>query len=100
MEPAPAEQCRLEDSFSAGYQALRLTGMRPYAREVGPSQTGVIRRSSDFVAGESAHPSAVEAIGKPFAGNSGSKHYQPRNLVDALDAGLPVWQPDYDRAAV
>lgn len=100
MEPAPVEQCRLEDSFSAGYQALRLAGVRPYVREIGPGQTGAIRRSSDIVPGESAHPSAVEAIGKPFAGNPASKPYQPRNLVDALDAGLPVWQPDYDRAAV
>lgn len=93
MEPAPVEQCSLEDSFSAGYQALRLAGVRPYVREIGPGQTGAIRRSSDIVPGESAHPSAVEAIGKPFAGNPASKPYQPANLMRALEDGLPVWQP-------
>ena len=93
MEPAPAQQCRLEDSFSAAYQTLRLAGVRPYAREIGPGQTGVIRRSSDIVPGESAHPSAVEAIGEPFAGNPASKPYQPGNLIRALESGLPVWQP-------
>ncbi len=42
--------------------------------------------------GESAHPSAVEAIGKRFVRNPGNASYEPRNLISALKAGLPVWQ--------
>ena len=91
MTPAPAHQCRLEDSFSAGYKALRVFGVRPYEREIGPGQHGDIRRRDDFAPGECVHPSVVEAIGKRFAGNPGHSPYEPRNLVRALADGLPVW---------
>ena len=92
MRPGAADQCRLEDSFSAGYQALRLVRVRPYEREIGPKQTGDIRRSEEFVPGECAHVSAVEAIGKRFAGHPGGQRYEPRNLIRALEDGLPVWR--------
>ncbi len=91
MTPPPAHQCRLEDSFSPGYQALRALRVRPYEREIGASQHGDIRHSGEFVPGECAHASAVEAIGKRFAGNPGSLPYRPRNLIRALEDGLPVW---------
>ena len=92
LECTTADECRLEDSFSASYQALRLLRVRPYEREIGPKQCGDIRLGEDAVAGESAHPSAVEAIGKHFAGNPGNPPYKPCNLIAALDAGLPVWR--------
>ena len=93
MKPAPADECRLEDSFSAGYQALRLARVPPYSREIGPRQHGDIRAGEDVVSGESVHSSAADAIGKPFAGNPGGQPYQPANLMRALEDGLPVWQP-------
>ena len=92
LECGTADECRLEDSFSAGYQALRLVRVRPYEREIGAKQCGDIRPGGDIVPGESAHPSAVEAIGKRFAGNTGNAAYEPRNLISALEDGLPVWQ--------
>ena len=87
-----ADECRLEDSFSAGYQALRLLRVRPYQREIGPKQCGDIRPCGDIVPGESAHPSAVAAIGRRFAGNPGNAPYEPKNLITALDDGLPIWR--------
>ena len=92
MQCEPAQSCKLEDSFSASYQALRLLRVRPYEREIGPKQCGDIRPDGTIVPGESAHPSAVAAIGKPFARNSGTAPYEPKNLINALEAGLPVWQ--------
>ena len=91
MTPPAADQGRVEDPFSAGYQVLRLLRVRPYPREIGPRQTGDIRRKVDLVPGECAHGSSVEAIGKRFAGNPKSKPYEPRNLIGALENGLPVW---------
>ena len=90
MAPAPAQQCRLEDSFSAGYKALRAVRVRPYEREIGLKQHGDIRRSGEFASGECAHPSVVQAIGKRFAGHAGPAPYAPRNLIRALENGLPV----------
>ena len=91
MRPAPADQGTVEDPFSAGYQALRLLRVRPYAREIGPKQSGDIRREVDLVPGECAHSSVAEAIGKRFADNPGSKPYEPRNLILALEDGLPIF---------
>ena len=91
-ECGTADEGRLEDSFSASYQALRLLRVRPYEREIGPKQCGDIRSGGDIVPGESAHPSAVEAIGKRFASNTGSAAYEPKNLIGALEGGLPTWQ--------
>ncbi|MYF59916.1 MAG: DUF2235 domain-containing protein, partial [Gammaproteobacteria bacterium] len=92
MQCEAADRCRLEDSFSWSYQALRALRVRPYQREIGPKQGGDIRPAGTIVPGESAHPSAVEAIGKHFARNPGNAHYEPKNLISALDDGLPVWQ--------
>ena len=92
LQCEPAENGRLEDSFSFGYTALRLIGVSPYTREIGPNQHGDIR-GADCVPGESVHPSAKAAIGKPFAGNGDNKPYEPENLIRALADGLPVWQP-------
>ncbi len=86
-----ADRCRLEDSFSASYQALRLLGVHPYEREIGPMQCGDIRQCGETVPGDSAHPSAVDAIGESFDGDIGNAVYEPKNLICALDAGLPVW---------
>ena len=91
ISPPAADQGRLEDPFSAGYQALRLLRVRPYAREIGPKQSGDIRRGVDLVPGECAHSSVAEAIGKRFAGNPGSNLYEPQNLILALEDGLPVF---------
>ena len=93
IECGSADECRLEDSFSAGYQALRLLRVRPYQREIGPKQCGDIRSEGDIVPGESAHPSAVAAIGERFGGNPGNATYEPKNLISALEDKLPIW-PD------
>ena len=92
LDCGTADECRLEDSFSASYQALRLLRVRPYRREIGPKQCGDIRPCGAMVPGESTHPSAVNAIGKPFAGNPGNAPYEPKNLITALDDGLPIWR--------
>jgi len=92
LECGTADEGRLEDSFSASYHALRLLRVRPYEREIGPKQCGDIRSGRDIVRGESAHPSAVKAIGKDFASNTGSTAYEPKNLIGALEGGLPTWQ--------
>ena len=92
MQCEAADRCRLEDSFSASYQSLRLLGVRPYSREIGPKQCDDIRPDGAIVPGESAHPSTVEAIGKRFARNPGNAPYEPKNLISALDDGLPIWQ--------
>ena len=92
MEIRRADQSRVENSYSAGYQVLRALRVRPYEREIGPKQHGDIRRELDVVPGECAHESVVEAIGRRFAGNPGSHAYEPRNLIDALEDGLGVWQ--------
>lgn len=89
-----AEQGRLEDSFSFVYKALGAFGVRPYVREIGLNQHGKIRRQDWKVPGEMVHPSAVAAMGKPFAGNADDKPYGPENLKKALDDGLPVWTTD------
>ena len=92
MQCEAADRCRLEDSFSWSYQALRALRVRPYRREIGSKQCGDIRPEGAIVPGESAHPSAVEAIGKRFARNPRNAPYEPKNLMSALDDGLPVWQ--------
>ena len=92
MWPGTADQGRVEDSFSMGYQALRALRVRPYVREIGPKQSGDIRSSDDIAPGECAHGSVVEAIGKHFSGNPGGKPYEPGNLIRALEDGLPIWQ--------
>ena len=66
VAPKPAESGRLENSFSFGYKALRSLGVSPYAREIGPQQCGDIRGQDWIVPGESVHPSAKAAIGKPI----------------------------------
>ena len=93
VELGPAQEGRLEDSFTCGYRALRLLGVAPYRREIGPSQYGDIRDPDWIVPGERVHPSAVEAIGKQFAGNTKGVNYEPRNLKRALKDGLPIWSP-------
>lgn len=94
LQCEPAENGRLEDSFSPGYKMLSFIRMSPtYMREIGPKQCGDIRGPDWIVPGESVHPSAEAAIGKPFGGNGDNKPYEPENLIRALDDGLPVWQP-------
>lgn len=92
LAPKPAESGRLENSFSFVYRALRFLGVSSYAREIGPQQYGDIRGQDWIVPGESVHPSAKAAIGKPFGGNGDNKPYEPQNLIRALEDGLPVWQ--------
>ena len=91
LEPGAASQGRVEDSFTAGYKALRLVHVRPYVREIGPMQFGEIRSRDSLVPGESVHQSAVEAIGKRFVPNTRNKSYTPRNLMRALNDGLPIF---------
>ena len=93
LRPEPAYKGRLENSFSVNYQALRLLMVSPYIREIGPEQHGEIRDPNRNVPGEMVHPSAQDAIGKPFEGNADGKSYEPRNLIRALGDGLPVWTP-------
>ena len=93
VELGSAQEGRLEDSFTCGYKALRPLGVAPYRREIGPSQHGDIRDPDWIVPGERVHPSAVEAIGKQFAGNTKGVKYEPRNLKRALKDGLPIWSP-------
>ena len=93
LAPGLAQEGRLEDSFSPGYMALRVAGVSPYTREIGPRQNGDIRESGWQVPGESIHPSAEAGIGKSFSGNSHGMTYDPRNLIQALADGLPVWSP-------
>ena len=93
LAPKPAENGRLENSFSFGYKALRSLGVSPYTREIGTDQQGDIRGRDWIVSGESVHPSARNAIGKRFEGNADDKLYEPQNLIRALKDGLPVWQP-------
>ena len=93
VDPARAQEGRLEDSFTAAYTALRLLGVAPYRREIGPSQHGDIRNRDWFVPGESVHPSAAEAIGKRFSGNAKAVNYEPWNLKRALKKGLAIWSP-------
>ena len=93
LRPGPAEGGRLENSFSVTYQALRLLRVSPYTREIGTEQHEDIRDPGWTVPGEMVHPSARDAIGKPFKGNADGKPYEPRNLIRALDEGLRVWTP-------
>ena len=89
--PQPAYKGRLENSFSVKYQALRLLMVSPYTREIGPEQHGDIRGPDWIVPGEMVHPNARDAIGKSFEGNADDKPYEPKNLIHALEHGLPVW---------
>ncbi len=93
LQLEPANKGRLENSFSVGYKALRFLRVSPYTREIGPKQHGDIRGSNWTVPGEMVHPSAKDAIGKPFEGNADGKPYKPQNLISALEDDLPMWPP-------
>lgn len=93
LSTEPAQNGRLENSFSLGYKLLRLLGVPPYAREIGTGQHGDVRGSDWVVPGEAVHPSARAAIEERFQGNGGDKPYEPRNLISALGAGLGDWAP-------
>ena len=90
QRPQAIGKCKLENSFSLGYQALRGLFVSPYTREIGPTQHGDIRRPGVPVPGERVHYSAAAAIRQSFDGTNGAP-YMPKNLIRALVNGLPVW---------
>lgn len=86
----------LIDSFSTGYQALRLARVPPYEREIGPHQYGDIRQPDTHVVGEMIHRSALDRLGldAPVDQPGRLERYAPPNLQRAK-SDLPV--VDYDR---
>lgn len=83
--PRPAEDGRVEDSFTFGYEALKLFNVREYSREIGPQQCGDIRKKDTSVPGERLAASAVRALGERFKGNKDDEAYNPENLSRARD---------------
>ena len=79
--PRPAEDGRVEDSFTFGYKAMKLFRVPKYLREIGPEQHGDIRKQDTVVPGERLASSAVRALGQKFKGNEGDEPYNPKNLA-------------------
>lgn len=85
----------LMDSFSLGYQALRLLNVPPYTREIGPRQGGGIRPPDTAMPGEMIHRSALDRLGQPapFGEDGAVAEYRPENLALAKN-DLPVFEYD------
>lgn len=95
LNPLSIARGRVENSFSLGYQALRLANVPPYDREIGEKQLGEEKKKPGV--NEWVHWTAIEALdaGHPIDFRKGSaEKYNSQNLDQALKAGLPIWKQD------
>ncbi|MEH6494529.1 MAG: hypothetical protein V7740_02195, partial [Pseudomonas marincola] len=88
MSSEPISKARIENSFTWGYQILRIFTVSPYEREIGADQIGDEKMSAGV--NESVHEFAVDAIGKTFHVAGDVQAWQPENLIKAIKSGLPT----------
>ncbi len=95
LHPSSIAKGRVENSFSYGYQALRLANVPPYDREIGEKQLGKEKKKPGV--NEWVHWTALDALnaGHSIDFRKGSaKKYSSQNLNQAVKEGLPKWQED------
>ena len=97
MSKEPIANARIENSFTWGYQILRIFTVSPYKREIGADQIGDEKKSAGL--NESVHEFAVDAIGKTFHVAGEVQAWQPENLIKAIESGLPTTLDELDEPA-
>jgi len=95
MSKEHISKARIENSFTWLYQFLRLFGVSPYNREIGSDQIGDERDLAGI--NETVHEQAVAAIGESFYVTKSVQEWQPHNLKEARDCGLPTLFDDPEK---